>query len=188
VRTLPSTLMRRCMTILVTSAPLRAYLRRFLRKINRGSDSRSLCGPVEGRGAKTPPNLSNIHALGAAKRFKCFLGPRAYKTKCTTPVLNLCLKCLQAIDCKQQTKTRSISFMHTHFQLNVHIFNDSTVCCVIFITFHWVFVCISRRWQRILFSFIFSALPSRTIREKGKEVDALSEHLTAAYSVATCVS
>lgn len=45
-----------------------------------GSDSLNLCGPVLGLGAKTPPNLSNIHDFGAAKRFKCFLGPRAYRT------------------------------------------------------------------------------------------------------------
>lgn len=78
VRTLPSTLIKRCITILVTSAPFKAYFKRFLKKIIKGKDSRNLCGPVEGRGAKTPPNLSNIQALGAAKRFKCFLGPRAY--------------------------------------------------------------------------------------------------------------
>ena len=28
---------------------------------------------------KMPPNLSNIQCLGAFKRFKCFLGPRAWK-------------------------------------------------------------------------------------------------------------
>lgn len=78
MRTLPSTLIKRCITILVTSAPFKAYFKRFLKKIIIGKDSRNLCGPVDGRGAKTPPNLSNIHALGAAKRFKCFLGPRAY--------------------------------------------------------------------------------------------------------------
>lgn len=77
VRTLPSTLIKRCITIFVTSAPLRAYFRRFLKKIIKGNDSLNLCGPVDGRGAKTPPNLSNIHAFGAAKRFKCFLGPLA---------------------------------------------------------------------------------------------------------------
>jgi hypothetical protein len=27
-----------------------------------------------------PPSLSNIHEEGALSRFKCFLGPRAYKT------------------------------------------------------------------------------------------------------------
>lgn len=54
-----------------------AYLSLFLSIIIKGNDSRSLCGPGDGRGAKTPPNLSNIHDLGAAKRFKCFLGPRA---------------------------------------------------------------------------------------------------------------
>jgi hypothetical protein len=36
---------------------------------------------VDGRGANVPPILSNIHAFGAAKRFKCFLGPLAYKNK-----------------------------------------------------------------------------------------------------------
>lgn len=79
VRTLPSTLIRRCITILVTSVLVRAYFSLLRRKITNGSDSRSLCGPWDGRGANTPPNLSNIHALGAARRFKCFLGPRAYE-------------------------------------------------------------------------------------------------------------
>lgn len=57
-----------------------AYFKRLRRKITSGKDSRNLCGPVDGRGANTPPNLSNIHAFGAAKRFKCFFGPRAYET------------------------------------------------------------------------------------------------------------
>jgi len=39
--------------------------------------SRSLCGPADGRGAKTPVSLSSIQCLGALMRFKCFLGPRA---------------------------------------------------------------------------------------------------------------
>lgn len=77
MRTLPSTLIRRCFTILSTSLPVSAYLSRLRRKITSGRHSRSLCGPVLGRGAYTPPSLSNIHALGAFKRFKCFFGPRA---------------------------------------------------------------------------------------------------------------
>lgn len=77
VRTFPSTLIKRCITIFVTSEFVRAYFKRLRRKITKGKDSRNLCGPVDGRGANTPPNLSNIHALGACKRFKCFLGPRA---------------------------------------------------------------------------------------------------------------
>lgn len=89
VRTLPSTLIKRCITILVTSAPFKAYFRRFLKKIIKGNDSRNLCGPVEGRGANTPPNLSNIQALGAAKRFKCFLGPRAQTPKRETQKINI---------------------------------------------------------------------------------------------------
>jgi hypothetical protein len=51
--------------------------------MTKGNDSRNLWGPVDGRGAKTPPNLSNIHDFGAAKRFKCFLGPRAIIQKAT---------------------------------------------------------------------------------------------------------
>lgn len=81
VRTLPSTLIRRCMTILVTSELVRAYFSLFRRKITKGRHSLSLCGPVDGLGAKTPPNLSNIHAFGACKRFKWCLGPRACKNK-----------------------------------------------------------------------------------------------------------
>lgn len=57
----------------------KAYFKRLRRKMTSGNDSRNLCGPVDGRGAKTPPNLSNIHAFGAFKRFKCFFGPRACK-------------------------------------------------------------------------------------------------------------
>lgn len=46
--------------------------------MTKGKDSRSLWGPVLGRGANTPPSLSNIHDFGAFNRFKCFFGPRAY--------------------------------------------------------------------------------------------------------------
>lgn len=77
VRTFPSTLIKRCITILVTSELVNAYFSRLRKKMTNGRDSRSLWGPWDGRGAKTPPNLSNIHAFGACKRFKCFLGPRA---------------------------------------------------------------------------------------------------------------
>lgn len=69
------------MTILVTSQFVRAYFNLLRRKMTNGRDSLNLWGPVEGRGAKTPPNLSNIHAFGAFKRFKCFLGPRAWNFK-----------------------------------------------------------------------------------------------------------
>src|SRR5271154_2493126 len=72
VRTLPSTLMRRCMTICLTSRPLRAYLRRFRMKTMRGRQSRSLCGPGEGRGAYAPESLSRSQCDGALKRFWCF--------------------------------------------------------------------------------------------------------------------
>jgi len=51
VRTFPSTLTRRCFMIAVTSRPVRAYLSRLRRNTVRGRDSRSLCGPGEGRGA-----------------------------------------------------------------------------------------------------------------------------------------
>ena len=51
VRTLPSTLIRRCLTIAVTSRPVKAYFNRLRRKTVRGSDSRSLWGPGDGRGA-----------------------------------------------------------------------------------------------------------------------------------------
>ena len=81
VRTLPSTLISLCMTIFVTSELFKAYLRRLRRKTTIGKDSLNLWGPVLGLGAKTPPNLSSIHDLGAAKRFRCFFGPRACKKK-----------------------------------------------------------------------------------------------------------
>lgn len=74
----PSTLMVRCDTIFSTSHLVMAYLSLFLNIMMSGKDSRSLCGPGDGLGAKTPPSLSSIHDFGAAKRFKCFLGPRAY--------------------------------------------------------------------------------------------------------------
>lgn len=81
VLTFPSTFIRRCITILVTSELFNAYFKRLRKKITNGKDSRSLCGPCDGRGAKTPPSLSNIHAFGACRRFKCFLGPRACNKK-----------------------------------------------------------------------------------------------------------
>lgn len=81
VLTLPSILTVLCMTILVTSFLVNAYFKRFLKISTNGNDSRNLCGPADGRGAKTPPNLSNIHDFGAFKRFKCFFGPRAWKTQ-----------------------------------------------------------------------------------------------------------
>lgn len=43
----------------------------------RGRHSLNLWGPVDGRGANTPVNLSSIQCFGAATRFRCFLGPRA---------------------------------------------------------------------------------------------------------------
>lgn len=75
---LPSTLIVRCLTIFSTSDLVMAYLSLFLNIMMRGNDSLSLCGPGDGRGANTPPSLSNIHDFGAAKRFKCFFGPRAF--------------------------------------------------------------------------------------------------------------
>ena len=51
VRTLLSTRIRRCLTIRVTSLPVKAYLRRLRRKMVRGRDSRNLWGPGDGRGA-----------------------------------------------------------------------------------------------------------------------------------------
>jgi hypothetical protein len=53
---------RRCFTIVVTSRAL------FLRNIVRGIDSRSLCGPGEGRGAQVLLSLSSIHDEGAARQ------------------------------------------------------------------------------------------------------------------------
>lgn len=82
------------MTIFVTSLLVSAYFKRLRRKITNGNDSRSLCGPVDGRGANTPPNLSNIHAFGAAKRFKCFLGPRAWRVKQKNSKFHLSRLCL----------------------------------------------------------------------------------------------
>lgn len=77
VRTFPSTLIRRCFTIFVTSVAVSAYFKRFRRIITRGKHSRSLCGPADGRGAKIPVSLSSIQCFGAFRRFRCFLGPRA---------------------------------------------------------------------------------------------------------------
>lgn len=51
VLTFPSILMRRCMTIEVTSRPVKAYFSLLRRKMVRGRDSRSLWGPGDGRGA-----------------------------------------------------------------------------------------------------------------------------------------
>merc|ERR1719428_168671 len=77
VRTLPSTLIKRCMTIILASLYVSAYLRRLRRRTINGKHSRILWGPADGRGAKTPLSLSSIHWDGANTRFKCFLGPRA---------------------------------------------------------------------------------------------------------------
>uniref|UniRef100_A0A915JWT9 Uncharacterized protein n=1 Tax=Romanomermis culicivorax TaxID=13658 RepID=A0A915JWT9_ROMCU len=77
VRTFPSTLIKRCLTIFLASSPVKAYFKRLRKNRIRGKHSRSLCGPVLGLGAKAPANLSNIQWRGAFKRFKCFLGPRA---------------------------------------------------------------------------------------------------------------
>lgn len=51
VRTLASTLIRRCFTIFLTSSPVSAYLSLFLRNTTRGMHSLSLWGPGEGLGA-----------------------------------------------------------------------------------------------------------------------------------------
>lgn len=64
------------MTIAVTSRPVKAYLSRLRNKMTRGKDSRSLCGPADGRGAYVPESLSSIHDDGAARRLRCFRGPR----------------------------------------------------------------------------------------------------------------
>lgn len=65
--------------MLVTSRLLSAYFKRLRMRTIRGNDSRSLCGPGEGRGANVPESLSSIHDLGAARRFKCLRGPRTYR-------------------------------------------------------------------------------------------------------------
>ena len=44
---------------------------------NEGRHSRSLWGPVEGRGAQIPPILESIQCLGAFSLLRCFFGPRA---------------------------------------------------------------------------------------------------------------
>ena len=51
VRALPSILTKRWWRMDLTSSLERAYFKRFLSKIVNGNDSRSLCGPAEGRGA-----------------------------------------------------------------------------------------------------------------------------------------
>merc|ERR1719516_594420 len=50
-------------------------LKTVLRKRAMGRDSPCLWGPELGLIVKTAPSLSSIHDLGAARRFKCFLGP-----------------------------------------------------------------------------------------------------------------
>merc|ERR1719320_401149 len=75
VLSFPSILIRRCLQMVSTSFMVRAYFRRFLRNRAIGRDSPCLWGPELGLMVKTPPSLSSIHDLGAAKRFKCFLGP-----------------------------------------------------------------------------------------------------------------
>ena len=67
----------RFMRIVWHSFFVSAYLSRSLKKTTSGSDSRILCGPVDGRGAKMPVSLSSIQCFGARRRFRCFFGPRA---------------------------------------------------------------------------------------------------------------
>merc|ERR1719219_3322715 len=78
VLTLPSILMRRCFMMVCTSFMVRAYFRRFLRKMEAGRDSDILWGPELDLGANTPPSLASIHALGALRRFKCSWDHAAY--------------------------------------------------------------------------------------------------------------
>lgn len=49
MRTFPSILIKRCLTMEVTSRPVKAYFSLLRRKTVRGRDSRSLWGPGEGR-------------------------------------------------------------------------------------------------------------------------------------------
>ena len=77
VLTLPSILMALAIRIFVHSVPVKAYFSRFLTMRMRGRHSLALWGPGEGRGANTPPNLSNSQFLGAHNLFRCFFGPRA---------------------------------------------------------------------------------------------------------------
>merc|ERR1719225_886141 len=76
VLVLPSILISLCFIMVCTSLADRAYFKRFLRKRVTGRDSEDLCGPELGLMVNTPPSLSNIQDFGAAKRFRCFLGPR----------------------------------------------------------------------------------------------------------------
>ena len=77
VRGLPSTLIRRCIRTYLTSFVLRAYFSRLRSRMIRGRHSRSLWGPVDGRGAHTPPSLSSIQCRGAFSRLRWRFGPRA---------------------------------------------------------------------------------------------------------------
>jgi hypothetical protein len=77
VRTLPSTLTILRIEIDSASCAFTAYLSRLRRIRITGRHSRSLCGPVLGRGANTPLILSSIQCLGAARRFRHVLRPRA---------------------------------------------------------------------------------------------------------------
>jgi hypothetical protein len=65
VRTRPSIWIRRCLQIFLASTYVKAYFNRLRKKMINGRHSRVLCGPDDGFGAKTPPNLSSIQCLGA---------------------------------------------------------------------------------------------------------------------------
>src|SRR3989338_1217389 len=65
------------MVMWTTSRRLSAYFNRLRSSRIIGTDSRSLCGPVDGRGAHLPPILSSIQCDGAFRRLRCFFGPRA---------------------------------------------------------------------------------------------------------------
>merc|ERR1719410_275476 len=80
VRVFPSILMSLCLRIVWTSLADKAYFRRFLMNKVIGREAFCLWGPELGLMVKAPPSLSHIHDLGAAKRFRCFLGPRGILT------------------------------------------------------------------------------------------------------------
>merc|ERR1711976_274323 len=80
VLTLLSTVMRRWAAMRNTSRRVRAYLRRFLKRMIMGMHSRVLWGPGEGLGAQTPVSLSNIQWLGALSLLRCFFGPLVINT------------------------------------------------------------------------------------------------------------
>ena len=77
---LPSTLTNLLHKIILTSSPVRAYFKRFLRIRIKGRHSRSLCGPVLGRGASEKRYKKSSLSVGRAIQKLSKTAKKGHKT------------------------------------------------------------------------------------------------------------